>query len=269
MPVPDVTKNYIRMRQNNPSKYSKMRIIILSGGQGIKAILGVLPGGGTEIQSYLFEKEKWSVEKAREWISNHKTDSFFDAILIEKIKKLQRNNVAFNDSIDFEVFQKTENDAWEDTPEGTIFRDVVFAKEMVQEYSEGRAYKPALEIKKSLPSYRGKPVVAYVHPPEKVVRNLKQQVGHIIFESPKFDENGKRAYGDILVYKYHKAFIEAMKKKRIEDTSIGFHAMLEKSPGIFNGVPYDYVQKDHFIDHLAVVWRGRASSKDGVGINAY
>lgn len=94
----------------------------------------------------------------------------------------------------------------------------------------------------------------------------------------KWDPFNSRAYGDVLIQKKHenpeknrtaKELITAIKTKSLEDNSIGFHCNVIKESGEFNGTPYDYKQENIFVDHLALVYRGRASSKDGVGINAY
>ena len=53
MPI-DVTANYVRIRVANPSKFIRMRVKTL--GKGIKGIIGFMKGGGSEIQSLLFQE---------------------------------------------------------------------------------------------------------------------------------------------------------------------------------------------------------------------
>lgn len=71
----EVTDKYIRIRQRDPGAFQEgsFRTIVLSEGQGIHAVIGRLKGEtSTTVQSYLFEKEKWTPEKARAWVSEHK-----------------------------------------------------------------------------------------------------------------------------------------------------------------------------------------------------
>ena len=111
----------------------------------------------------------------------------------------------------------------------------------------------------------------YVHPPEKIVTSMKQQIGHIVFDKVKWDPKQNRSYGDVFVKKEKKneEIIDAIKKKKLQDSSTGFRCDTVKMPGIFKGIPYDKIQTNLFIDHLALVLRGRTTSKEGVGINAF
>lgn len=65
---------YLRFRQKEPSEFDNksFRIIVLDKNRGIKAVIGVPQGKDkTEIQSYLFDKEKWSDDEARKWVKDH------------------------------------------------------------------------------------------------------------------------------------------------------------------------------------------------------
>ena len=69
------TKNYIRMRQEDPSDFEQdsFRIISLSETKGIKAVIGRKKGASTTtIQSYLFMKSKWDEKEAEDWVKQHK-----------------------------------------------------------------------------------------------------------------------------------------------------------------------------------------------------
>jgi len=369
-PEPEVTEKYVRIRQKPPGQYVRMRTITISSAKGIKAVIGFKKGGGSEVQSYLFDKKKWTIATAKKWIAEHKGDSLSDMVLFDKLKTDAEWTTAYINTFpnsSFAVVEpdyktgKTKNkaarhlpfkdkngkidlphlraalarmnqikpvtksisvaelrakarkvltvaakanlkssqfadelltdmisalsverknvdmadsimvDEWIETDDGVIFKDVVFTKEMVQKYPDGMHYKPASELKAALDSFRGKPVVGWTHPKEKVVTSMKQQVGHIVFDSVKWDEARKRAYGDIFIKKDPKnqKLIDVIKKKRLEDNSIGFRCDIVKMPGEFQGQHYDYVQKNFFMDHLALVYQGRATSRDGVGINAF
>src|SRR3990170_1861002 len=80
MPV-DVTKNYIRIRIKSPSLFQKdsFRTIDISKSRGIKAVIGKLRGKSTTtVQSYLFDRTKWSVKEAKKWIKDHKSKGEFN-----------------------------------------------------------------------------------------------------------------------------------------------------------------------------------------------
>lgn len=73
--TPEITENYIRIRIKNPKLFQKkyFRIITLSKEKGIKAVIGRLKGKTTTItQSYLFDKKKWDVKRAKAWVKEHK-----------------------------------------------------------------------------------------------------------------------------------------------------------------------------------------------------
>jgi len=76
-PEPDITASYIRIRIRNPKTIveGSFRTITISESEGIKGIIGRLkknPTGPTKIQSVLFEKDKWTVERAKKWVEDHK-----------------------------------------------------------------------------------------------------------------------------------------------------------------------------------------------------
>jgi hypothetical protein len=78
----DVTDDYIRSGHENPDKYDSdsLRTITIDDDKGIKAIIGCPKGNytggkckvGTQIQSYLFMKDKgWTMDKAKAWFKSH------------------------------------------------------------------------------------------------------------------------------------------------------------------------------------------------------
>jgi hypothetical protein len=77
------TDDYVRSGHENPGKYDKdsMRTIDIDAADGIKAVIGCLKGNfkggkcavGTQVQSYLFAKEKgWTMMRAKEWFEKSK-----------------------------------------------------------------------------------------------------------------------------------------------------------------------------------------------------
>ncbi len=72
---PEITKNFIRLRQRDPDEFDKnsFRIITLSESKKIKAVIGKIKGQeSTTIQSYLFDREEWSLKEANSWIKKHR-----------------------------------------------------------------------------------------------------------------------------------------------------------------------------------------------------
>lgn len=78
-PAPDVTENTIRIRVRDPKNFESdtfRTITIGDKNDGIQATVGRLKGDeDTTIQSYIFDKEKWDVEKAREWVAEHRKEA--------------------------------------------------------------------------------------------------------------------------------------------------------------------------------------------------
>lgn len=73
MPI-EVTDNYIRVRVELPNKFQEdtFRIIVISDKDKIKAVAGRLKGETKlTIQSFLFDKEKWTVATAKKWVTDH------------------------------------------------------------------------------------------------------------------------------------------------------------------------------------------------------
>lgn len=76
MPV-DTNENSIRIRQRDPGDFveGSFKTITISEEKGIKAVIGKLksdPNGSTVIQTYIFDKSKWTVAEAEKWVSDHK-----------------------------------------------------------------------------------------------------------------------------------------------------------------------------------------------------
>jgi len=77
-PEPEVTENTIRIRVEDPDKFveDSFRTITISADKGIKAVIGKYksdPDGPTHTQSYIFDKDKWTVEEAQSWVNERKS----------------------------------------------------------------------------------------------------------------------------------------------------------------------------------------------------
>jgi hypothetical protein len=70
----ETTDQYIHSGHCNPEDFepNSLRTITLSEEEGIKAIIGKPKGKDTtEVQSYLFDKNKCDLEKAKAWFEKH------------------------------------------------------------------------------------------------------------------------------------------------------------------------------------------------------
>ena len=70
----DVTEDTIRIRVRDPEDFQpdSFRTITISADDYIKAVIGKLKGETkTTVQSYLFDKEHWTVEEAQAWVKEH------------------------------------------------------------------------------------------------------------------------------------------------------------------------------------------------------
>ncbi len=75
MPV-DTKGENIRIRQVDPDLFVKtsFRNIDIPGVKGVKAVIGKRPGkDSTEVQSFIFDKDGWDIEKAKAWVAEHKS----------------------------------------------------------------------------------------------------------------------------------------------------------------------------------------------------
>lgn len=69
-----VTEQYLRYRQVEPNKFDEksFRTVTLSPSKGIKSIVGKIKGTKTTtIQSYLFNKSRWTDKTAKVWLDEH------------------------------------------------------------------------------------------------------------------------------------------------------------------------------------------------------
>jgi len=77
-PEPEIIGDFIHIRVRDPNLFveDSFRTIDISEREGIKAVIGKLksdPNGSTVVQKYLFDKEKWSIEEAVDWVNEHKS----------------------------------------------------------------------------------------------------------------------------------------------------------------------------------------------------
>jgi hypothetical protein len=141
MPI-DITEDNVRIRQMNPSYFDpkSFRTITISEEKGIKAVVGCKRGSyisgrcktGMRIQTYLFSKEKWTLEKAKAWIKSHKNgmtkkESDKEAEFRKELKTLQIEQKSLNDEFN-KIYQDESKDVEEFDKETNINRQKIYDK---------------------------------------------------------------------------------------------------------------------------------------------
>ena len=117
-----------------------------------------------------------------------------------------------------------------------------------------REFRPPEEVfhADSLKSYRGKPITNG-HQGILTSKNARQHsYGTLLSEGRQDGENADHAVGDIIIH--DPSPVDAGNR----ELSLGYKLRLDETPGEWNGQPYDAVQRDIRIDHLALVPQGRA-----------
>jgi len=130
MPV-ETTANYIRIRVASPSLFSRFRVKLL--GKGIKAVIGFKKAGGSQIQSVLFPRNRFSMKEARAWISSH-------GYKVSEVLQEDLQNLPLTiDEKAFEVYLVYDIDIDPKTLE------MKFTEEVVTDEEEAKAPRPTRE----------------------------------------------------------------------------------------------------------------------------
>ena len=67
--MPEITEKYIRIPIANQKKDARIRAISVSEKDGIKALYDAQ---NKIVVTFLFDREKWTLERARQWLKNHR-----------------------------------------------------------------------------------------------------------------------------------------------------------------------------------------------------
>lgn len=143
----------------------------------------------------------------------------------------------------------------------------IIASEIVQQYSDGYAYKPAGDLEQMAQTANligARPVKILDHPgADTNYLLLKQSDVHGVVKNFEFvknliDTKTKRpcrrgVKADVYWFKDRvpKEVINDIRSGKMLDVSIGFTFDKEESSGEFEGQHYDYIQRNLFLDHLA------------------
>lgn len=113
----------------------------------------------------------------------------------------------------------------------------------------------------SLASYKGKPIII-THNAGLVDKSnvSKFQIGTILTEG---ERSGEDVRAEITIHDTDK-----MKDCGLKELSLGYDLDLEETPGVWNGEPYDAIQRNIRINHLALVGKARAGDQARLNIDS-
>jgi hypothetical protein len=127
----------------------------------------------------------------------------------------------------------------------------ILAREGVYPYPEGKAYKPAAELKDAVWTAERAWVLAEKHPDSIFLMDRDLIIGQA--ETVKFCDEINGIIGNLRFKKAacDAAFLDNIKTGKRKDVSLGFFYIEDRTPGEFKGQKYDFVQRKFLIDHVA------------------
>ena len=112
----------------------------------------------------------------------------------------------------------------------------------------------------SLASYEGQPIIITHRAGIIDKDNVRREIIGTILSKGRQDGNDVRA--KIVIHN-----TDAMKNSGLKELSLGYDLELDETPGIWNGEPYDAVQTNIRINHLALVSSARAGEQARLNID--
>jgi hypothetical protein len=127
----------------------------------------------------------------------------------------------------------------------------IIAREGVFPYPEGKAFKPAQELKEAAWTAEGAWIVAEKHP-DTVILTVRDDIKGKV-ENTKFCEKINGIIGNLRFFKAKcdAKFLGEIKTGKRKDVSLGFFYDFDAAPGKWNDQPYDFVQRNILVDHVA------------------
>ncbi len=112
----------------------------------------------------------------------------------------------------------------------------------------------------SLASYKGKPIII-THDAGLVTKDNvhENQIGTILTEGYR---SGNDVRAEIIIHD-----TDEMQECGLKELSLGYNLTLDETPGVWNGQPYDAIQRDIRINHLALVREARAGEQARLNID--
>lgn len=152
------------------------------------------------------------------------------------------------------------------TDDGFIEGEAVLTRAGIFKYitadgTVSRRFRPPEEVTKKahLDSMKMMPITER-HPTERWVdsKNAKQHMVGQTGENVRVVSDRPIASIKILDH----SAVEKVKSGELKELSLGYTAILDHTPGSFNGEQYDCVQRDMICNHLALVPHGRANAEN-------
>lgn len=157
------------------------------------------------------------------------------------------------DSMELKVDALTEKDGITSVP-------AVIAKDLVQDYSGLKVWKPAAELEAAARFADGIPITRG-HPSVGIVTDRGQVLGFL--NDPVYENDELSGILNIA----NKDLAADVKDGKLKGLSIGFFCNLDETKGTIGDAHYDAIQKDIFLNHVAIVDEGRCSIEDGCKFN--
>lgn len=131
-------------------------------------------------------------------------------------------------------------------PDGSVRRELRLPEEV---------FKP-----ESLQSYKGKPIII-THSAGLITKDNVHEnaVGTILSEGYR---SGNDVRAEIIIHD-----TDEMKSAGLKELSLGYNLDLEETPGVWEGQPYDVIQRNIVINHLALVMEARAGDQARLNID--
>lgn len=115
--------------------------------------------------------------------------------------------------------------------------------------------------KKSLESYKGKPIIITHEAGEVDKENVRtEQIGTIMSAGYR---DGDNVRCEIIIHDTN-----ALKRCGLKELSLGYNLDTVYAPGVYNGEKYDCIQKNIDINHLAIVGEARAGEEARLNIDS-
>lgn len=132
-------------------------------------------------------------------------------------------------------------------PDGTMRRELRLPEEVFAD--------------RSLASYEGKPIIITHEAGYVDTENVQEEIVGTILSAGYQDGNDVRA--KIIIHD-----MDSVKRMGLRELSCGYNLRLEETPGVWEGQPYDAIQRDIEINHLALVDKARAGEQARLNIDS-
>ena len=127
----------------------------------------------------------------------------------------------------------------------------IIAREGVFPYPEGKAFKPAAELKEAAWTAEGAWIVAEKHP-DTIILTVRDDIKGKV-ENTKFCDKVNGILGNLRFFKAkcNSTFLDEIKTGKRKDVSLGFFYDVDETPGKWKDQAYDFVQRNILVDHVA------------------